>query len=59
MIINNFVKKRLYKRELKNGKKFKKLGGKKIYVKSEGEKIKISDENVIEREVFVYNIGKM
>ena len=42
-----------------NGQQFKTLGGKTIHVKREGENVKISDANVIENEVFVYNLGTM
>lgn len=59
LLLNHFVPTRLYNRDLTNGQQFKTLGGKTIYVKREGENITISDANVIESEVFVYNLGTM
>lgn len=59
LLLNHIVPTRLYNRDLKNGQQFKTLGGKTIHVKREGENVKISDANVIESEVFVYNLGTM
>jgi len=59
LLLNHFVPTRLYNRDLINGQQFKTLGGKTIHVKREGENITISDANVIESEVFVYNLGTM
>jgi hypothetical protein len=59
LLLNHFVPTRLYNRDLINGQQFKTLGGKTIHVKREGENVTISDANVIESEVFVYNLGTM
>lgn len=59
LLLNHIVPTRLYNRDLMNGQQFKTLGGKTIHVKREGENVKISDANVIENEVFVYNLGTM
>jgi hypothetical protein len=42
-----------------NGQQFKTLGGKTIPVKREGENVTVGDANIIESEVFVYNLGTM
>lgn len=59
LLLNHIVPTRLYNRDLINGQQFKTLGGKIIHVKREGENVTISDANVIESEVFVYNLGTM
>lgn len=59
LLLNHIVPTRLYNRDLINGQQFKTLGGKIIHVKREGENVTINDANVIESEVFVYNLGTM
>lgn len=59
LLLNHIVPTRLYDRDLTNEQQFKTLGGKTIHVKREGENVTISDANVIESEVFVYNLGTM
>lgn len=59
LLLNHIVPTRLYNRDFINGQQFKTLGGKTIHVKREGENVTISDANVIESEVFVYNLGTM
>ena len=59
LLLNHIVPTRLYNRDLINGQQFKTLGGKTIHVKREGENVTISDANVTESEVFVYNLGTM
>jgi hypothetical protein len=59
LLLNHFVPTRLYNRDLINGQQFKTLGGKTIHVKREGENVTIGNANIIESEVFVYNLGTM
>lgn len=59
LLLNHFVPTRLYNRDLINGQQFKTLGGKTILVKREGENVTVGDANIIESEVFVYNLGTM
>lgn len=59
LLLNHFVPARLYNRDLINGQQFKTLGGKTIHVKREEGKVIINDANIVESEVFVYNLGTM
>jgi hypothetical protein len=59
LLINHFVPVRLYEGDLINGQQFKTLGGKTIHVKRQGGNATINDANIVESEVFVYNLGTM
>jgi hypothetical protein len=59
LLLNHLVPVRLYNRDLINGQQFKTLGGKTIHVKREGGNATINDANIVESEVFVYNLGTM
>lgn len=59
LLLNHFVPVRLYDRDFINGHQFKTLGGKTIHVKREGGNVTINDADIVESEVFVYNLGTM
>ncbi|XP_069698147.1 periostin isoform X2 [Periplaneta americana] len=59
LLLNHFVPTRLYNRDFSNGQQYKTLGGKTIHVKRIGDNITLNDANIVESEVFVYNLGTM
>lgn len=60
MILNHFVKGRLYNRDLKQGEIFETVGGKKLKIaKDSSGHVSVNRAKVIESEVFVYNLGTM
>ncbi|PSN48007.1 hypothetical protein C0J52_18582 [Blattella germanica] len=59
LLLNHFIPTRLYNRDFIEGQQFKTLGGKTIHIKRDGENVTINDANIIENEVFVYNLGTM
>ncbi|GLH16155.1 Transforming growth factor-beta-induced protein ig-h3-like Protein [Gryllus bimaculatus] len=59
VLLNHFVKGRLYKRDFTDGKILHTLGNKTIHIRRHGDNITVNDANIIESEVFVYNLGTM
>lgn len=60
LILNHFVKGRLYNKDLQRGGVFETVGGKvlKISADSKGQ-VTVNHAKVIESEIFVYNLGTM
>ncbi|XP_044743153.1 transforming growth factor-beta-induced protein ig-h3 [Chrysoperla carnea] len=59
LLLNHFVKKRLYKRDFINNTTLTTLGGDSIRVIEENGNITLNEAHVVEGEVFVYNLGTM
>ncbi|KAK6622611.1 hypothetical protein RUM43_008453 [Polyplax serrata] len=59
VLLNHFVKGRLYERDLKNGTEFLTMGNKTLHVSNGTDGIHINDAKIIESEIFVYNLGTM
>ncbi|CAO1359399.1 unnamed protein product [Diamesa hyperborea] len=60
LILNHFVKGRLYDRNLKNDEVFETVGGKPIKISRiiPGQ-VSVNRANIVESEIFVYNLGTM
>lgn len=60
LLLNHFIRGRLYKRDLKHDAIFETIGGKfvKIQRKPDGN-VTVNNALIIEAEVFVYNLGTM
>lgn len=60
MILNHFVKGRLYGRDLVDGEVFETVGGKPLKItRGADDKVMINRAKIAESEVFVYNLGTM
>lgn len=59
MLLNHFVKGRLYDRDLQNEIAFETIGGETLKVSRRGSNVTVNQANIIESEVFVYNLGTM
>lgn len=59
MLLNHFVKGRLYDRDLQNGITFETVGGETLTVHRQGSNVTVNQAIIIESEVFVYNLGTM
>lgn len=59
MILNHFVKGRLYKRDLKQDEMFETIGGKPLKVTKDTLSIFVNQAKIVESEIFVYNLGTM
>lgn len=60
LILNHFVKGRLYDRDLKQGKVFETVGGKPLRItRNNVGHVTVNRAKVVESEVFVYNLGTM
>ncbi|KAK9872298.1 hypothetical protein WA026_017100 [Henosepilachna vigintioctopunctata] len=58
ILLNHFVKGRLYDKDLVDGLNLTTLGNKTIAVKRK-DKVKVNEATIVESEVFVYNLGTM
>lgn len=60
MLLNHFVKGRYYERDLKDERTFETLNGCLLNIKRlENGNITVNNANIIESEIFVYNLGTM
>lgn len=60
MILNHFVKGRLYNRDLTPGAVFETVGGKPLKISKDGSgQVSVNRAKIVESEVFVYNLGTM
>ncbi|XP_056631324.1 transforming growth factor-beta-induced protein ig-h3 [Diorhabda sublineata] len=59
ILLNHFVKGRLYDRDLTDGVRLESLGNKTITVKRTKEEVYVNEAKIVESEVFVYNLGTM
>ncbi|KAI4464880.1 periostin-related [Holotrichia oblita] len=59
ILVNHFVKGRLYDRDLKNGSTLRSLGNKTIHISRNGDSVTVNNASIVESEVFVYNLGTM
>nr|CAH7756434.1 unnamed protein product [Callosobruchus chinensis] len=59
ILLNHFVKGRLYDKDLIDKKQLATLGNETIIVKREKGKVNINEATIVESEVFVYNLGTM
>ncbi|KAJ8921104.1 hypothetical protein NQ315_015902 [Exocentrus adspersus] len=59
ILLNHFVKGRLYDKDLTDGSQLTTLGNKTVAVQRTSDQVKINDATVVESEVFVYNLGTM
>ncbi|XP_055376578.1 uncharacterized protein LOC129608849 [Condylostylus longicornis] len=60
MLLNHFIKGRLYERDLKDDEVFETIGGGLIKVQRKaGNNVTVNMAKIIESEVFVYNLGTM
>jgi hypothetical protein len=60
MILNHFIKGRLYGRDLIDGAEFETVGGKTVKIsKDSSNHISVDRAKIVEAEVFVYNLGTM
>lgn len=60
LILNHFVKGRLYARDLEQEKVFETVGGKHLKIsKDQSEQIFVNHAKIVESEIFVYNLGTM
>lgn len=59
MLLNHFVKGRLYDRDLQNEIAFETVGGETLKIRRRATNVTVNQANIIESEVFVYNLGTM
>jgi hypothetical protein len=60
LVLNHFVKGRLYNRDLIQGEVFETVGGKPLKItKDSSGQISVNRAKIVESEVFVYNLGTM
>nr|XP_023020959.1 uncharacterized protein LOC111509435 [Leptinotarsa decemlineata] len=59
ILLNHFVKGRMYDRDLTDGSKLNTLGNKTIVVKRTKDQVRVNDAIIVKSEVFVYNLGTM
>lgn len=59
MLLNHFVKGRLYDRDLKDGIALQTLGNQTIYIKRDDVRSLVNNATIVESEIFVYNLGTM
>ncbi|KAF7266317.1 hypothetical protein GWI33_020345 [Rhynchophorus ferrugineus] len=59
ILLNHFVKGRLYDKDLKNGTVLTTLGNKTLTINRTADQVHINDALIVESEVFVYNLGTM
>lgn len=60
LILNHFVKGRLYDRDLKQDEVFETVGGKPLKISRDSTgQIKVRGAKIVESEIFVYNLGTM
>lgn len=60
MILNHFVKGRLYNRDLTPGAVFETVGGKPLKISKDGSgQVSVNRAKIVESEIFVYNLGTM
>lgn len=60
MILNHFVKGRLYNRDLIDGKMIESVGGKPLKItRDENDQVSVNGARIVVSEVFVYNLGTM
>jgi hypothetical protein len=60
MILNHFVKGRLYDRDLKADEVFETVGGRPLKVSRDlADRVAVNRAKIVESEVFVYNLGTM
>lgn len=59
VLLNHFVKGRLYDRDLKDGTELLTLGNNTIKIARKKEKVNVNEAVIVESEVFVYNLGTM
>ncbi|ETN59663.1 hypothetical protein AND_008736 [Anopheles darlingi] len=60
MLLNHFIRGRLYDRDLKQGEVFDTVGGMPVKVQRSFENnITVNNAHIVESEVFVYNLGTM
>ncbi|XP_018568871.1 uncharacterized protein LOC108909119 [Anoplophora glabripennis] len=59
ILLNHFVKGRLYDKDLIDGNQLTTLGNKTIAVKRANGHVDVNDATIVESEVFVYNLGTM
>uniref|UniRef100_A0A1Y1L633 FAS1 domain-containing protein n=2 Tax=Photinus pyralis TaxID=7054 RepID=A0A1Y1L633_PHOPY len=59
VLLNHFVKGRLYDRDLKDGTELLSLGNSTIKIARKKERVDVNDAVIVESEVFVYNLGTM
>lgn len=60
MILNHFVKGRLYNRDLTPGAVFETVGGKPLKISKDASgQVSVNRAKIVESEVFVYNLGTM
>jgi len=59
ILLNHFVKGRLYDRDLVDGSVLHTLGNKTITIKRKGLRVLVNNATIVESEVFVYNLGTM
>ncbi|XP_022913590.1 periostin [Onthophagus taurus] len=59
ILLNHFVKGRLYDKDLKDGILLKSLGDRSMEISRDDGVVKINNATIIESEVFVYNLGTM
>lgn len=60
MLLNHFVRGRLYDRDLTNGALLETIGGSVVTIKRQPNgNVTVNNANIVESEVFVYNLGTM
>lgn len=60
MLLNHFIRGRLYDRDLKDGEVFETIGGGSIKItRRPGSNVTVNNAKITESEVFVYNLGTM
>lgn len=59
MLLNHFVRQRLYAKDLVEGEVFDTIGGKPIKITRNLSHVKVNSAHIVEAEVFVYNLGTM
>nr|CAD7444248.1 unnamed protein product [Timema bartmani] len=59
ILLNHFVKGRLYSKDLTEGKQLHTLGDKVISVGNNDGGVMVNNANILESEIFVYNLGTM
>lgn len=59
LLLNHFIKGRLYERDLRNDEVFETIGGGAVKIEKILNNTKVNNANIVESQVFVYNLGTM
>ncbi|XP_075214572.1 transforming growth factor-beta-induced protein ig-h3 [Lycorma delicatula] len=59
VLLSHFIKGRLYDRDLSDNATFTSLSNKTLHISRKGDNVSVETSNIVQSEVFVYNLGTM